>query len=585
MSTAKHWEIAEPCPPGLLGQNSSLHPLIVQVLCNRGLTEAADIAAFLYPPAEWRDPFALTGMRPAVERIRAAIRGGERIVVYGDFDADGVTATALLVQGLSALGADVHPYIPHRIDEGYGLHNESLDRASEMGANLVITVDCGIRSPAEVAHAAALGMDMIVTDHHSIRQDAEGRDVLPPALAVINPKQQGDASPFKDLAGVGIAFKLVQALMRADRDDPLNGTPAQLSTGDLLDLVAIGTVADVAPLLGENRTLVKNGLNYLNGRARTLSGIGPRRAGLEALYAEARLTPGKVNAHSIGFVIGPRLNAAGRLDSASVAYDLLTAPTVAAARPFAAQLGALNRQRQALTRQFVEEAKAALAGEGATPYLAFIAGGSYHPGVVGLVAGRLAEELYRPAVVAEIGEEEARGSCRSIPGFNITAALDECRDLLVRHGGHAAAAGFTTRNENLPELRGRLKAIAEEKLAGADLTRILAVDAEVDLADLDYAICAQLAILEPHGEANPQPVFATRGARVVRDSVRCFGREQEHLKMRLSGNGSTAEWDAVSFFGGAVAGELGAAVDVAYTLEIDDYTGRPRLVIKDIRPA
>lgn len=585
MSSAKRWEVAEPCPPGLFRQHSSLHPIIVQVLYNRGLTEKAEVSAFLDPPAELRDPFALSGMEPAVERIRAAIRAKERIVVYGDFDADGVTATALLVQGLTALGADVQPYIPHRTKEGYGLHNESLDRVAEMGAGLVITVDCGIRSPDEVAHGATLGMDVIVTDHHSIRQDAEGRDVLPPALAVINPKQQGDVYPFKDLAGVGIAFKLVQALMRADRDDPLNGVPAQLSTGDLLDLVAIGTVADVAPLLGENRTLVKLGLNYLNGRLRVGSYPRPLRIGLEAMYTEANLKRGKINAHSIGFVIGPRLNAAGRMESASIAYDLLTAPTAAAAGPLAAQLGELNRKRQAMTRQYVDQAKDVLASEGDTPYLAFVAGCSYHPGVVGLVAGRLAEEMYRPAVVAEIGAEETRGSCRSIPCFNITAALDECRDLLKRHGGHAAAAGFTAPNANLPELRARLEAIAAEKLAGADLTRVLAVDAEVDLADLDYAICAQLEVLEPHGEGNPQPVFATRGARVVRESMGKFGREQEHLKMRLAARGSATEWDAVAFYGGALAGELGAAVDVAYTIEVDDYTSRPRLIIKDIRPA
>lgn len=585
MLSAKRWEVAAPLPPSAAREWSYLHPLIVQVLHNRGLIGEAEVKAFLDPPAEWRDPFGMAGMHAAVERVRAAIRSKERIVVYGDFDADGVTATALLVQGLTALGADVRPYIPHRIDEGYGLHDESLDRVAEMGADVVITVDCGIRSPGEVAHGTALGMDMIVTDHHSIRKDPEGRDILPPALAVINPKRQDDAYPFKDLAGVGIAFKLVQALIRANQTDPLDGGPAKLTAGDLLDLVAIGTVADVAPLLGENRTLVKWGLNYLNGRSRSGACTGPRRAGMAALFAEARLVAGKVNAHTIGFVIGPRLNAAGRLASASIGYDLLAAPTAESAWPLAEQLGDLNRQRQEMTRQHVEQAKAALASDGAAPFLNFIAGESYHSGVVGLVAGRLAEELHRPAVVAEIGAVETRGSCRSIPGFNITAALDACRDLLVRHGGHAAAAGFTARNENVPELRSRLESIAAEELASADLTPILPVDAEVDLADLDYAICAQLAVLEPHGESNPQPVFATRGVRIVSDSVRLVGQEQQHLRLRLAGNGSRTEWDAIGFHLGPLAGDLPAAVDVAYAIEQNDYTGRPQLVIKDIKPS
>ena len=306
----------------------------------------------------------------------------------------------------------------------------------------------------------------------------------------------------------------MQALIRTDREKPTNGAPARLNTGDLLDLVALGTVADVAPLLGENRSLVQLGLNSLNGRTRDGRSSGPRRVGLHALFGEANLAPGKVNSHTIGFVIGPRLNAAGRLGSARIGYDLLTSSTAESARLLAAELGDLNRQRQDMTRQLVEQAKTMLAADETAPYLSFVARGDFHPGIVGLVAGRLADELYRPAVVAEIGSAETRGSCRSIPEFNITHALDDCRDLLVRHGGHAAAAGFTARNENLPELRRRLEAIAEEKLQGLDLAPMLKIDAELDLADLDFAVCARLAELEPHGEANPQPVFVSHGVHV-----------------------------------------------------------------------
>jgi len=527
----------------------------------------------------------MMGMRDAVERIRAAIRAGERIVVYGDFDADGVTATALLVQGLTALGADASPYIPHRIDEGYGLHNESLDRVAEMGAALVITVDCGIRSPHEVAYAATLGMDIIVTDHHSIQRDEAGRDILPPALAVINPKQQGDPYPFKDLAGVGIAFKLVQALIRTDKEQNIGGTSAKLNTGDLLDLVALGTVADVAPLLGENRVLVQLGLNSLNGRTRDGRYTGPRRVGLQALFAEANLAPGKVNSHTIGFVIGPRLNAAGRLGSARVGYDLLVSPTMESAWPLAEVLGELNRQRQDMTRQFVEQARAMLAALESESYLSFVAGEDFHPGVVGLVAGRLAEELYRPAVVAEIGPDETRGSCRSIPEFNITSALDDCRDLLIRHGGHAAAAGFTLKNEHLPELRRRLEAIATRKLSGIDLTPVLKIDCEYDLADRDLALCELLQQLEPYGEGNPQPVFVSHGLEVVPYSVRTVGSEGQHLKLRVRAPGSRIEWDAIAFRMGAWAGGLPGRLDLAYNLEMNDYSGAPQLNVRDLRAA
>jgi single-stranded-DNA-specific exonuclease len=530
-------------------------------------------------------------MRETVDRIRQAIRGNEPIVVYGDFDADGVTSTALLVQALHAFGADVRPYIPHRIDEGYGLHCDSLDRVAAIGAKLVITVDCGIRSPREVSHGAALGMDMIVTDHHSIQKDEDGRDILPPALAVINPKQQDDPYPFKDLAGVGIAFKLAQALVRANQLDPIvDDLP--LRSGDLLDLVALGTVADIAPLVGENRALVRKGLEALNGTVgrrgeaeNYLTHRGPRRPGLRALFGEASLQPGKVNAQTIGFVIGPRLNAAGRLSTAEIGYRLLSALSEEEAREPAAELGRLNSIRQEMTRAMVEQAKARMAESEGVRYLSFIADDKFHPGVVGLVAGRLTEELYRPSVVAEVGAAETRGSCRSIPEFNITAALDECRELLVRHGGHAAAAGFTVRNELLPELRERLEHIAEEKLSKLDLAPVLKIDAELGLHDLDYALCTRLGELEPHGEANPQPLFAAHGVNVAARSVRVVGKEGQHLKFRAYGQGSRNEWDAIAFRMGELAEGLTGRLDIAYSLEMNDFSGRPQLTIKDLRPA
>ncbi len=590
--TTKRWEVCSKCPPDVSAALSHLHPLLIQALYNRGVFGPDEVKAFLEPPAELRDPFGLKGMHAAVRRIREAIKAGELIVVYGDFDADGVTSTALLVQALTALGARAEPYIPHRIDEGYGLHCDSLDRVAALGAKLVVTVDCGIRSSPEVAYAqSVLGLDVIVSDHHSVQRDAAGFDVLPPALAVINPKQQGDEYPFKDLAGVGLAFKLAQALYRANQADPLVSNPS-IRTGDLLDLVALGTVADIAPLLGENRLLVRRGLLHLNGTVERrgdvdsrLVHLGPRRPGLRALFGEADLHPGKVTAQTIGFVIGPRLNAAGRLESASLAYDLLNAPSEAAARDRAYELGHLNRERQDLTRSMVEQAKARLGAEDEGRYLCFISDPSFRPGVVGLVAGRLTEELYLPAVVAHEGELETRASCRSIPEFNITEALDECRELMVRHGGHAAAAGFTVKNENVPELRRRLEAIAAEKLSRLDLAPVVRIDAELELSDLDYAVCTRLGELEPHGEANPQPVFVSHDVRVVADSVRTVGHEGQHLKFRAYGRGSTSEWDAIAFRMGELAGGLTGRVDLAYCVEMNDYSGRPQLVVKDLRAA
>ncbi len=575
--TSKRWDIAPIVPRRQLDRLSHLHPLVAQILFNRGVTDPEEADSFLRQDSvRFGDPFRMKGVPEAVVRIRAALRSGEPIVVYGDFDADGVTSTALLVQALSALGGQVSPYIPHRVDEGYGLHNDALDRIAAGGARLVITVDCGIRSPVEIAHGQALGLDMIVTDHHSIQQDDAGRDLLPPALAVINPKQQGERYPFRDFAGVGLAFKLAQALLLAERREPLLPQPPLLEDRDLLDLAALGTVADLAPLLGENRSLVRRGLAELNQ---------PRRPGIQAMLEDAKLAPGKVDATAIGFVLGPRINAAGRLAHASQAYDLLTARDSLTARPLAENLSTLNRTRQNLTAERTALAQVQIAAQAPERLLYLIAHPDFESGIVGLVAGRLTEDLYRPALVAKVGDTDTHGSARSIPEFNITAALDECRDLLVRHGGHAAAAGFAVKNENLETLRRRLEAIAERELAGLALTPSLPVDAETSLADLDFALVGKLAELEPCGYANPQPTFASRGLEVI--SARLVGAEGKHLKLTVREPRSRVAVDAIAFRLGEWYGNLPARVDLAYALEINEYNGRKslQLNVKDIRAA
>ncbi|MFQ5814001.1 MAG: single-stranded-DNA-specific exonuclease RecJ [Anaerolineae bacterium] len=562
------WQIAPPAPEDHLAHFPQLSPLIVQLLYNRGITAPQDVQDFLAGVGPEDNPFRLKGMNEAVTRLRQAIRGGELVTVYGDFDADGVTATALLVETLSALGARVKPYIPHRVDEGYGLNTGALRQLASQGVSLVVTVDCGIRSLKEVNYGRKLGLDLIITDHHSVGEE------VPPALAVINPKQPDCPYPFQDLAGVGVAFKLAQALLRANRQVPVAKGEVSLNEENLLDLAALGTVADLAPLLGENRSLVRRGLERLNAA---------ERLGVRAMIAQAGLKPGQIDATTIGFVLGPRLNAAGRLDDASTSYDLLTCRSPDEAANLARELEELNRRRQRLTAETLERAKEQVLMAGEDEKLFFAAGEDFLSGIVGLVAGRLTEEFYRPAVVVELGPEESRGSARSIPEFNITAALDQCRGLLVRYGGHAAAAGFTVANGNLEPLRERLKELAAEQLEGVELTPTLLIDAEVELSEMDWATQALLTQLEPCGYANPAPLLLSRRA-IVRDA-RAVGAEGGHLKLTLSDG--QARWDAIAFRRGQWAGQLPPHIDVVYSLEINEWRGEKRLQlnVKDLRPS
>lgn len=575
----KRWRVRPLCPSDHSARFPHLHRLLVQILYNRGITDPAEVDGFLNGRIRYDNPFGLRGMAEAVERIRAAIAGRQSIAVFGDFDADGVTSTALLVESLRAFGARVTGYIPHRVDEGYGVNGKALaEKIKPWGADLVITVDCGIRSAPEVAFARELGMDMIVTDHHDPGPEP------PQAVAVINPKQAGCTYPFKGLAGVGLAYKLVQALLYEERRSPAAGQPVELRLDDEIDLVALGTVADVAPLLGENRYLVQRGLEQLRLA---------RRPGIKAMLEEAGLEPDRVDATAIGFILGPRLNAAGRLESAGTSFRLLTLRHMAEVTELAGRLGELNRQRQSETLKLVARVKADIAGSNGR-YLYFAAGEDYRRGIVGLAAGRLAEELYRPVLVAERTEATVHGSARSIPEFNITAALDrihaEDGTLLVRYGGHALAAGFTAHTARLTELGARLEALAAEALSGLDLQQELEIDAEVRLHDLDFAVQDLLAQLEPCGHGNPQPVLTSNGLSV--ESYRQVGQEGQHLKLSVCdphsfGPARYRVWDAIAFRQGHWAREMPPRVDLAYTLEANVFNGERRLQlnVKDIRPS
>jgi len=571
LQSQKQWLIPPPVPPDVLSRLSHLPPLLVQLLYRRGIETREEADVFLERRWEGPSPFALKGMHDAVTRIRRAIRQGERIAVYGDFDADGVTGTALLTEMLEGLGAQVRGYIPHRIDEGYGLNKESLERLRQDGFRLVVTVDCGIRSISEVEFAQGRGLDMVITDHHTVGEN------VPPAKAIVNPKQVGCPYPFKALSGVGVAYKLADALLRAEDQVPLqhHEEAVRPQLVDLLDLVALGTVADIVPLVGENRSLANQGLALINEA---------RRPGLRALIERARLRPGQIRATHIGFVLAPRLNAAGRIAAASLGYELLTTQHATTAQDLAEKLENLNRERQQLTREAFQEAQAWLTEAKALDRsLLMVAREDFHPGVVGLVASRLTDEYYRPSVVVEVGDSESKGSARSIPEFHITKALDRCADLLVRHGGHAAAAGFTCTNENLPALEERLLAIAEEALKDQELVPTQEIDAEIPLSDASWKTIETLSLLEPFGEGNPTPCFLTRGVEVRQ--ARAVGRDGQHLRLWLSDG--HADWDAIGFGFGQWAARIPSRVDVVYHLEDSEWNGERRIQVnvQDLRPA
>jgi single-stranded-DNA-specific exonuclease len=557
----KHWRIESPIT---FASDLELHdypPIIRQVLFNRGYATSESAGHFLRAELiSDKSPWQLAGMRTTVDRVQTALLNKEPIVIYGDYDVDGVTATVLLVQTLRVLGGDAREYIPNRFDEGYGINNEALKTLSDNGIRLIISVDCGIRSPSEAAFARELGLDLIITDHHQPAQD------LPEAYAIINPKQPGDLYPDKELAGVGVAYKLAEALIETMQSD--------FDKSQLLDLVALGTVADLAPLTGENRTLVRQGLKCIQTT---------KRQGLFSLANVADMKIAATTATNIGFVLGPRLNAAGRLESALASFELLTTTDVMRAGQLALQLDKNNRDRQALTRQIQEQAEAIVMAEDPNADLLFAVHPDFNAGVVGLAASRLSETYYRPAIVGQSNDETTRCSCRSIPEFHITQALDQCADLLVRHGGHAAAAGFTVTNGNLPELKDRLKMIAKKELEGKDLRQTLTADGEIRLVDLKPELLNFLNSLQPTGYGNPDAVFVSREVKIK--TSRTVGAEGKHLKLTVSdGNIS---FDAIGFRLGHLQSELPMEkkVDVMYIFETNEFNGRTylQLNLKDVK--
>jgi len=534
---------------------------MAQLLYNRGITDPTQISSFLAADENLlNDPFLLPDMEKAVARIHAALLSEEIIAIYGDFDADGMTATAVLTEGLSSLGGKAIPYIPHRIEEGYGLNNAALEKLRKQGVSLVITVDCGISNAPEVETAQNMGLDILITDHHTVPRQ------MPQAIAVVDPKRADSRYPFPRLAGVGVAFKLLQALFSSLGN---NGNMEKF-----LDLVALGTVADMEPLRGENRYLVKHGLDVLQNT---------NRPGLRELAKCAGVPLSAVGTETISWVLGPRLNAAGRLEHAIVGYDILVTDSVEEAQRLASVLERRNEQRHKLTEIALVKARGKLIAKGTDSPILMLSDEDFPSGVLGVIAGRLAEEFYRPVVVLEEGKEWSKGSARSIPEFDIIAALTDCSNLLSRFGGHPMAAGCTVATDTLEQLHECLLGIAANQLSSLDLRPMIAIDAEIPLSSLNGKTFKMMQKLAPFGCDNPYPTFISRGIRVIKH--RGVGADGKHLKLKLKDGDTT--WDGIAFRLGNLSDEITPQLDIVYNLAVDQWGGGDmlQLHILDFAPA
>lgn len=542
---------------------------VARILVLRGVSTAGTARDFLNPRLSLLgDPFQIPGMQKAAERLYRAVSGSERVVVFGDYDADGITATALLVSVLREMGGDAGWCLPQRVEEGYGLSVEGMERClgAEAGARLVVTVDCGTNDVGGVAFAMKRGIDVIVTDHH------EPSNAKSEPLVLVNPRI-GAPTGAEFLSGVGVAFKLCHAMIKIARNDGVEGSKLP-DLRNYLDLVAVGTVADVVPLTGENRILAKHGLD----RIATTSNVG-----LKALVAEAGLA-GRPSSRSVGFIIGPRLNAIGRLGCAEPALELLLETDPGRANELACTLEKANRERRELEQKQMHEAfeQVDKACDLMKDYGIVVGSDSWHPGVVGLVASRLCDKYRRPAVAIAWGADgEGRGSGRSVPAFDLTAGLMACSNHLVKCGGHRLAAGLSIKRDSYDSFRSAFLQQCSIRLAGHDLSDSLDVDAWLDLADVEMRLLSELEQLRPFGEGNDEPVWACRGVKLAGPPVIM---KELHLKMTLVAGMTQLKAVAWRMAGRAIPD---GSLDVAFCIERDSFMGRDgiQLRIVDFRPS
>jgi single-stranded-DNA-specific exonuclease len=559
-----------PCDDGAVQQLTAeldVSPVTARLLCIRGLGDLEQARRFLSPSLDdLLDPFALTDMGRAVDRILGAIERRERIAIHGDYDVDGVTSTVILRRALELLGADVTHFIPERLRDGYGLQPASLDRLHADGVRLVISVDCGIRGVEAALHAKALGLDLVITDHH------EPDTALPDAFAVINPKRHDCTYPDKNLAGVGVALKLVQALCTK------SGRTAWLPA--FVKIAAIGTLADVVPLTGENRVIAKLGLQLLSK--------GPHKVGLRSLLDVCGLTGKDIDSYHIGFVLAPRVNAAGRMSSPDIAARLLLASDEALgdeARALAEQLNTENIRRQQEEAEIVAQARKAVETdlEIGSRTVIVVAGEGWHRGVIGIVASKLVDAFHRPAIVLSTDGDVAHGSCRSIPAFNMLAALESCADAMVKFGGHKQAAGLTIESGRIRELRARVNDFADGCLGPDDLRPRLWIDGALAFKSITEQVASEMTRMAPFGSGNPNPVFSTSRVEIVDGPRRVKDR---HLKMAFRQDGRVLRgiaWRASERE--AFVTEHRGAIDLAFSLEQDSWNGERylQLSVADFR--
>lgn len=552
-----------------LAKELDLSQMVAQLLVARGVNSAEEAHQFLHPSLDdLHDPFLLPDADLAVKRILRAVESHERVMVHGDYDVDGVASAALLVRSLKALGVDVIHRLPHRQTEGYDIKPAAVDEAKAAGATLIVTSDCGVTALATAARAKELGVDLVVTDHH------EPGPELPQALAVVNPKRTDSRYPFPELAGVGVAFKVMDAVVRE------LGHKQDLFRSRFLDLVAMGTVSDVAPLVGENRVLVKYGMQAIPGS---------KKAGLQALLRRCRLQGKDLLAYHLSHVIGPRINAVGRMDTAEIALNLLLTRDDDEAERLAAVLDQANAERQAEQSRIFEEALQRVAEVNLEDKKVLVLSApGWNTGVVGIVASKIVEQFGRPAILlSEDGEAGVcSGSARSIDQFNLIDALRSCEDLLIRCGGHQHAAGLCVETAKLEGFEEKLNRIAGEIIRPEDLIPTIVVDGVLHPEEVGFDLAREIAALEPFGHGNPEPVFVTPELEVV--NKQRVGGDGSHLKMRVRGHG-TEPADCIGFGMGELADgiSVGSEVDICYNIRVNRFNGyeNVQLVAKDLRGA
>ncbi|MFH1386280.1 MAG: single-stranded-DNA-specific exonuclease RecJ [bacterium] len=538
----------------------NLRPLLAQILLNRGIN---DVDKFLDPKLNYlNDPFEIPDIEKAARRVLLAKERGEKVLVYGDYDVDGVTGTTLLVKTLEQIGIKAEYYIPHRYDEGYSLSVDAVKKIAAKGTNLIITVDCGISAAKEITLANSLGMEVVITDHHNLPEK------LPVAFAIVNPKQLPAGHPSRNLAGVGVAFKFVWALLRTA------GIRESAFLMSLLDLVALGTFADVVPLTAENRILAVHGLSQLAEK---------KRLGLRYL-ADAAGINGKISINQVHFGLAPRINAAGRLEHASKSVDLFLTDDPIVAKSLAQELSRINSRRQDIGTAIKEEVFALIDDNYvAENKVIVLAGANWHSGVIGIVASKVAETRFRPTILIGIGEGVGRGSARSFNGFNIYEILAQNQDLFLDFGGHEGAAGFAITIENIPVLQARIKEQADKTITPEDMVPKISIDAKIEPAEITLGLVKELDVLAPYGEGNQQPVFVTEGLRLA--DYKKVGKEGQHLKAWFTRDGVRLE--TIAFGLGHIAESFNyqKKYSIAYKLESNEFNGfeTAQLSLVDIR--